>query len=45
MLTKFNLNRSKTKIMLVKDQNKDKPCIMYSNEPIELTEYLGLKVP
>jgi hypothetical protein len=46
--TKLNVNSCKTKIMLVKSQNKDKPCIMYKNEPLECVEsfkYLGLEVP
>ena len=29
---------SKTEIMIVKRQNKDKPCIMYNNEPLDTYE-------
>ena len=48
MHTKLNVNSSKTKIMLVKSQKKDKLCIMDNNEPLECVEsfkYLGLEVP
>ena len=48
MHTKLSVNSSKTKIMLVKSQKRDKPCIMYNNEPLECVEsfkYLGLEVP
>ena len=37
---------SKTNIILVKSQNKDKSCIMYNNEPLKTMEnfkYLGLE--
>ena len=34
--TKFNVNDFKTNIMLVKSQIKDKPCIMYNNEPLNV---------
>ena len=47
MRTKLSVNNSKTKIMLVKSQKKDKPCIMYNNEPLECVErfkYLGLEM-
>ena len=43
----LSVNSSKTKIMLVKSQNKEKPCIMYNNEPLESVKsfkYLGLEV-
>ena len=46
--TKLSVNSSKTKIMLVKSKKKDKPCIMYNNEPLDCVEsfkYLGLEVP
>mgnify|MGYP000329522522 CR=1 FL=1 len=48
MHTKLSVNISKTKIMLVKSQKIDKPCIIYNNEPLECVEnfkYLGLEVP
>ena len=48
MHTKFSVNISKTKIMLVKSQKRDKLCIMYNNEPLDCVEsfkYLGLQVP
>ena len=49
VLIKLSVNRSKTKIMLVMNQSKkDKPCIMYNNDPLECVEsftYLGLEVP
>ena len=35
------------KVMLVKTQNEDKPCIVYNNEPLKFVEcfrYLGLEV-
>ena len=48
MHTTLSFNSSKTKIMFVKTQKRDKPCIMYNNEPLECGEsftYLGLEVP
>ncbi|MCO5550705.1 hypothetical protein L7F22_004195 [Adiantum nelumboides] len=42
------VNGSKTKVMLVKTLNKEKPCIVYNKEPLEVVEsfkYLGLEVP
>ena len=48
MHTKFSVNSSKTKIMLLKSQNKNKPCIMYNNDLLEIVEgfnCLGLEVP
>ena len=48
MYTKFNVNRSRMQIMLAKDQNKDKPCIVYNYEPLELWKNLNtlaLKAP
>ena len=48
MHTKLSVNSSKTKIMLVKSQKRDKSCILYNNEPLEYVEsfkYLGLEVP
>ena len=42
------VNGSKTKIMLIKTLNKEKACIMYNKEPLEVVEsfkYLGLEVP
>ena len=42
------VNVSKTKVMLVKALNKEKPCIVYKNEPLEVVDsfkYLGLEVP
>ena len=48
MRAKFSVNSSKTNIMLVKSQKRDKPCIMYNNELLECVEsfkYLGLEVP
>ena len=48
MHMKMSVNSTKMKIMLVMSQNKDKPCIMYNNEPLETVEsfkYLGLNVP
>ena len=47
MHMKVSVNSSKTKIMLVKNQKRDKPCIMYNNESLECVEnfkYLGLEV-
>ncbi|MCO5596586.1 hypothetical protein L7F22_050651 [Adiantum nelumboides] len=41
------VNGSKTKVMLVKTLNKEKPCIVYNKEPLEVVEsfkYLGLEV-
>ncbi|MCO5590830.1 hypothetical protein L7F22_044805 [Adiantum nelumboides] len=41
------VNGSKTKVMLVKTLNKEKPCIVYNKEPIEVVEsfkYVGLEV-
>ena len=48
MHTKLSVNISKTNIMLVKSQERDKPCIMCNNEALECVEsfkYLGLEVP
>ena len=48
MHTKLSVHSSKTKIMLVKSQKRDKSCIMYNNEPLECMEsfkYLGLEFP
>ena len=48
MHTKLSVNSSKTKIMHVKSQKRDKSCIMYNNDPLECVEsftYLGLEVP
>ena len=42
------VNESKTKVMLVKTNHKEKPCIIYNNEVLEVVEsfkYLGLEVP
>ncbi|MCO5605801.1 hypothetical protein L7F22_059985 [Adiantum nelumboides] len=42
------VNGFKTKVMLVKTLNKEKPCIVYNKEPLEVVEsfkYLGLEVP
>mgnify|MGYP000356056005 CR=1 FL=1 len=47
MHTKLSVDTFKIKIILVKRQIKDKPCIIYSNEPLEIVEsfkYLGLEV-
>ena len=47
MHTKLNVKSSKTKIMVVKSQRKDKSCNMYYNEPLECVEsfkYFGLEV-
>ena len=47
MHTKLSVSSSKTKIMLVKSPKKDRPCIIYNNEPLECVEsfkYLGLEV-
>ena len=47
MHTKLSVNGSKTKIMLVKSQKRDKPCIMYNNESLECVEsfkYIVLEV-
>ncbi|MCO5560476.1 hypothetical protein L7F22_014091 [Adiantum nelumboides] len=41
------VNGFKTKVMLVKTLNKEKPCIVYNKEPLEVVEsfkYLGLEV-
>ena len=38
MHTKLSVNSSKTKIMLVKGQNKDTPRTMYNNEPLQTVE-------
>ncbi|MCO5570377.1 hypothetical protein L7F22_024097 [Adiantum nelumboides] len=41
------VNGSKTKVMLVKTLNKEKPCIVYNKEPLEVVEsfkYLGLDI-
>ena len=48
MATKLSVDSSKTYIMLVKSHDKDNPCIMYTNEPLETMEsfkYIGLEVP
>ena len=48
MHTKLSVNGYKTKIMFVKGQNKDKQCIVYNNEPLEIVDcfkYFGLEVP
>ena len=48
MHRKLSVNSCKAKIMLVKSQIKDKPCIMYNNEPLDTMErfkYLGLEIP
>ena len=48
MYTKLCVNNSKTKIMLVKSQKKDKTCIMFNIKLLECVEnfkYLGLEVP
>ncbi|MCO5593252.1 hypothetical protein L7F22_047259 [Adiantum nelumboides] len=42
------VNGSKTKVMLVETLNKEKPCIVYDKEPLEVVEsfkFLGLEVP
>lgn len=42
------VNESKTKVMLVKTLNDEKPCIIYNNEQLETVDsfkYLGLEVP
>ena len=36
MHAKFSVDSFKTKIILVKSQIKDKPCIIYNNEPFEI---------
>ena len=36
--TKLGVNSSKTKILLVKIQKRDKPCIIYNSEPLECVE-------
>ena len=44
----LRVNVQKTKVMLVKTLNKEKPCIVYNNEPLEVVDsfkYLGLEVP
>ncbi|MCO5608173.1 hypothetical protein L7F22_062379 [Adiantum nelumboides] len=41
------VNGSKTKVMVVKTLNKEKPCIVYNKEPLEVVEsfkYLGVEV-
>ena len=38
MHIELRVDNSKTNIKLVKSQNKDKPCIMYNNEPLEIVE-------
>ena len=35
MHTKISGKISKTKIILLKKQKKDRPCIMYNNEPLD----------
>ena len=48
MHTKLSVNISKTKIMVVKRQKSNKPCIIYNNEPLKCVEsfkYLVLEVP
>ena len=42
MYTKLSINSSKTKIMLVKSQNKGKPCVMCKSW-MENFKYFGLK--
>ena len=47
MRTKLSVNNSKTTIILVKSQEKDKPCIMNNNEPLDCVEnlkYVSLEV-
>ena len=44
MHTKLSVNNSKTKIMLVKSQQK-KPCIMDNNEPLECVKKLQISLP
>ena len=47
MSTKLSVDSSKTKIMFVKSQKKDKPCIIYNDNLLECVEsfkYLGLEV-
>ena len=42
---KLNFNASKTKVMLVRNQNNDKPCIVNNNESFQIIEsipYIGL---
>ena len=44
----LSVNSTKLKILLMKPQNKEKPCITYSNESLknlESSKYLGLEVP
>ena len=44
----LSVNVTKTKVMLVKIWDKEKPCIVYNNEPLEVVEsfkYLGLEIP
>ena len=48
MHTKLSVNSSQIKMMLVKNQKNDKPCIRYNNEPLKCVEwfkYLALEVP
>ena len=44
MHTKLSVDNSKTKIMLVKSQQK-KPCIMDNNEPLECVKKLQISLP
>ena len=44
----LSVNVTKTKVMLVKTRDKENPCIVYNNEPLEVVEsfkYLGLEIP
>ena len=41
MHTKLGINSSKTNTMFVKSLNKDKTCIMYNNQPLELWKALS----
>ena len=43
MHTKLSVNNSKTKIMHVKSQKKDKPRIMYNNEHLNVWKASNLK--
>ena len=45
---KMGVNSSRTEIILIKTQNKEKPCKVYNNQPLEAREsfiYLGFEVP
>lgn len=48
MLSKLMVNYSKTKVMLIKTLNEERPCTMYNNKSLKITwsfKFLALDIP